>query len=304
MIACVVRTGADEVAASAFVRSAVERGEEPYVIGVGPGEPLDRDLLEAPDAWVTLGEASPAVTIGVALPAIESELGGAGMAHTVVFGSHDAALAATLASAKLHVPVWAAGLDAVGGANASIVGALSAGIFAATDASAASLAAAGLQGGRVAVTGPLAAETLERHRHTALPRGAWRERGLEPGGYVLTSLAAPARLPRHALSFADATGVGYLDRLSLVAGAAAVLTDSADLQLEALLLRVPCVVAAPATPLPVAVASGAVAAGERDPEVLASAIAEQAQRGDRTWQAPPLHDAGVSTRMLDRMAAL
>jgi UDP-N-acetylglucosamine 2-epimerase len=97
-------------------------------------------------------------------------------------------------------------------------------------------------------------------------------------------------------------GLPYLDRVALLSEAAVAITDGFELQLEACLLHVPCLVVAPASPIRETRAAGAAKRCPQDPASIALAIAEQASRSDREWAPPTMFDADVSARILALVA--
>jgi len=105
-------------------------------------------------------------------------------------------------------------------------------------------------------------------------------------------------LPGQPLPIVDLSGLDYIERLSLAADAAVVVTDGTHMQLEACLLRVPCLVLAPASPLREARAVGAAKRCPADPASIALAVAEQASRTERDWDAPAMFDTDVSARII------
>jgi UDP-N-acetylglucosamine 2-epimerase (non-hydrolysing) len=89
--------------------------------------------------------------------------------------------------------------------------------------------------------------------------------------------------------------LGYLEFMSLVRGAAAVITDSAGVQEETTYLRVPCLTMRPVTERPVTVTSGSnrlVGAAE-----LASAVQEALAAGPYAGELPPLWDGASGPRI-------
>jgi UDP-N-acetylglucosamine 2-epimerase (non-hydrolysing) len=89
--------------------------------------------------------------------------------------------------------------------------------------------------------------------------------------------------------------LGYLDFMSLVSGAAAVITDSAGVQEETTFLRVPCLTLRPVTERPVTVTSGSnrlVA-----PAGLPAAALEALADGPYTGELPPLWDGMAGPRI-------
>jgi UDP-N-acetylglucosamine 2-epimerase (non-hydrolysing) len=121
-----------------------------------------------------------------------------------------------------------------------------------------------------------------------------------PGG-------ATPRTPRGApdgdatVSDAQAPGIhvvdplGYIEFMSLVRGAAAIVTDSGGVQEETTLLRVPCLTLRPNTERPITITSGSnrlVTRGE-----LAAAVLKACDDGPYAGELPPLWDGQAGPRI-------
>ena len=89
--------------------------------------------------------------------------------------------------------------------------------------------------------------------------------------------------------------LGYLEFMSLVRGAAAVITDSAGVQEETTFLRVPCLTLRPVTERPVTVTSGSNRLVRADE--LASAVHDALEAGPYTGELPPLWDGASGPRI-------
>jgi UDP-N-acetylglucosamine 2-epimerase (non-hydrolysing) len=99
--------------------------------------------------------------------------------------------------------------------------------------------------------------------------------------------------------------LGYIEFMSLVRGAAAIVTDSGGVQEETTLLRVPCLTLRPNTERPITITNGSnrlVTTGE-----LAAAVLKACDDGPYAGELPPLWDgkagpriAGIITTWLDR----
>jgi UDP-N-acetylglucosamine 2-epimerase len=97
--------------------------------------------------------------------------------------------------------------------------------------------------------------------------------------------------------------LGYIEFMSLVRGAAAVVTDSGGVQEETTLLRVPCLTLRPNTERPITITSGSNRLITRDE--LANAVLKACDDGPYQGELPPLWDgqagpriAGIITRWL------
>jgi UDP-N-acetylglucosamine 2-epimerase (non-hydrolysing) len=96
--------------------------------------------------------------------------------------------------------------------------------------------------------------------------------------------------------------IGYIEFMSLVSGAAAVLTDSGGIQEETTFLGLPCFTLRPDTERPVTVSMGTNTVLGADPERIADvpALIDVARR--RNVRIPPLWDGRASERIVDVLA--
>ncbi len=160
--------------------------------------------------------------------------------------------------------------------------------------------------------------------------------GVEPGGYLLVTLHRPALVdgpllaetvarlaglatempvlfPVHprtrkmmeAAGAAAAPGLslveplGYLDFLSLLADAGAVLTDSGGIQEETTYLGVPCFTLRDNTERPVTITAGTNTLLGLDPGAIATIPERLAERGSAPSSPPPLWDGRAAGRIAD-----
>jgi UDP-N-acetylglucosamine 2-epimerase (non-hydrolysing) len=89
--------------------------------------------------------------------------------------------------------------------------------------------------------------------------------------------------------------LGYIEFMSLVRGAAAIVTDSGGVQEETTLLRVPCLTLRPNTERPITITSGSnrlVTTGE-----LAAAVLKACHDGPYAGELPPLWDGQAGPRI-------
>ena len=93
--------------------------------------------------------------------------------------------------------------------------------------------------------------------------------------------------------------LGYLDFLSLVADAGAVLTDSGGIQEETTYLGVPCFTLRDNTERPVTVRAGTNTLLGLDPAAIATIPAALAARSDEPSKPPPLWDGHAAERIAD-----
>jgi UDP-N-acetylglucosamine 2-epimerase (non-hydrolysing) len=164
--------------------------------------------------------------------------------------------------------------------------------------------------------------------------------GLEPGGFTLVTLHRPALVdgpllpetvarlgalaeempvvfPVHPRTrkMMEATGadhsrlllsepLGYLDFLSLLADAGAVLTDSGGIQEETTYLGVPCFTLRDNTERPVTIRAGTNTLLGLDPAAIATIPATLAAREGTPTEPPPLWDGHAAERIADVVAAL
>jgi UDP-N-acetylglucosamine 2-epimerase (non-hydrolysing) len=89
--------------------------------------------------------------------------------------------------------------------------------------------------------------------------------------------------------------LGYIEFMSLVRGAAAIVTDSGGVQEETTLLRVPCLTLRPNTERPITITSGSNQLVTRD--VLASAVLAAVADGPYAGELPPLWDGHAGPRV-------
>lgn len=97
--------------------------------------------------------------------------------------------------------------------------------------------------------------------------------------------------------------LGYLDFLSLVADARAVLTDSGGIQEETTYLGVPCFTLRDNTERPVTVRAGTNTLLGLDPTAIATIPATLEARDDASLGPPPLWDGHAAERIADIVAA-
>jgi UDP-N-acetylglucosamine 2-epimerase (non-hydrolysing) len=147
------------------------------------------------------------------------------------------------------------------------------------------------------VDGPLLAETVAQLSHLARqmpvvfpvhPRTRKMMEALDPG-------SAPAGLTL-------IEPLGYLDFLSLLTDARAVLTDSGGIQEETTYLGVPCFTLRANTERPVTVELGTNTLLGLDPAAIAEIPAALADRSSERPEPPPLWDGHAAERIADILA--
>src|SRR6202041_3482019 len=89
--------------------------------------------------------------------------------------------------------------------------------------------------------------------------------------------------------------LGYVEFMSLVRGAAAIVTDSGGVQEETTLLRVPCLTLRPNTERPITITSGSNRL--LTPDELAAAGLKACHDGPYTGELPPLWDGQAGPRL-------
>jgi UDP-N-acetylglucosamine 2-epimerase (non-hydrolysing) len=97
--------------------------------------------------------------------------------------------------------------------------------------------------------------------------------------------------------------LGYLDFLSLLADAGAVLTDSGGIQEETTYLGVPCFTLRDNTERPVTIRTGTNTLLGLDPAAIAGIPAALAARSDAPTEPPPLWDGQAAERIADVIVA-
>jgi UDP-N-acetylglucosamine 2-epimerase (non-hydrolysing) len=97
--------------------------------------------------------------------------------------------------------------------------------------------------------------------------------------------------------------LGYLDFLSLLADAGAVLTDSGGIQEETTYLGIPCFTLRDNTERPVTISAGTNTLLGLDPAAIAEVPAALAERGTAPGSPPPLWDGHAAERIADVIVA-
>ena len=95
--------------------------------------------------------------------------------------------------------------------------------------------------------------------------------------------------------------LGYLEFLSLVAGAGAVITDSGGLQEETTYLQVPCITMRENTERPITVERGSNVLAGTDPSVVNRHVDEALANGARRGLIPNLWDGQAGVRIVARL---
>ncbi|MGE5282297.1 MAG: non-hydrolyzing UDP-N-acetylglucosamine 2-epimerase [Chloroflexota bacterium] len=200
------------------------------------------------------------------------------------------------------------------------------------------LHAEGVPAERIHLVGNTMIDTLVALEGRFRAAGAAARLGVEPGGFVLVTLHRPALVdgpllpetiarlaalarempvvfpvhPRTRTMLepveADHPGLhlseplGYLDFLSLLADAGAVLTDSGGIQEETTYLGIPCFTLRDNTERPITVTAGTNTLLGLDPAAIDQIPEALAQRPPGKPEPPPLWDGHASERIADTLA--
>jgi UDP-N-acetylglucosamine 2-epimerase (non-hydrolysing) len=212
-------------------------------------------------------------------------------------------------------------------------------LFLHSDEAVENLRAEGIPEERMHFVGNTMIDTLLALEGRFRAAGAAARLGLEPGGFVLVTLHRPALVdgplleetvqrlaslaaelpvvfPVHprtrkmmeAVAVGEAPGLhlveplGYLDFLSLMADARAVLTDSGGIQEETTYLGVPCFTLRANTERPVTVRAGTNTLLGLDPAAIAGIPAALDARTGAPAEPPPLWDGHAAERVADVIA--
>jgi UDP-N-acetylglucosamine 2-epimerase (non-hydrolysing) len=197
------------------------------------------------------------------------------------------------------------------------------------------LEAEGIPGERMHMVGNTMIDTLVALEDRFRAAGTAARLGLEPGSFALVTLHRPALVdgpllgetvaqlvalaqqmpvvfPVHPRTRKMMEGLepdhpglhlieplGYLDFLSLLADAGAVLTDSGGIQEETTYLGVPCFTLRDNTERPVTLTSGTNTLLGLDPAAIARIPALLAERSEAPSEPPPLWDGHAADRIAD-----
>ena len=118
---------------------------------------------------------------------------------------------------------------------------------------------------------------------------------LTAAGLLSPPGSAEGTPPRDAPGIHVVDPLGYVEFMSLVRGAAAIVTDSGGVQEETTLLRVPCLTLRPNTERPITITSGSNRLVTRDE--LAAAVLKACDDGPYAGELPPLWDGQAGPRI-------
>ena len=213
-------------------------------------------------------------------------------------------------------------------------------LFLHSDEAIENLRAEGIPDERMHFVGNTMIDTLVALEDRFQSAQAAKKLGVEPGAYTLVTLHRPALVdgpllpetvkqlvalanempvvfPVHPRTRkmmeeveADHPGLllseplGYIDFLSLIADAAAVLTDSGGIQEETTYLGIPCFTLRDNTERPVTIRAGTNTLLGLDPSAIAGVPAALAERTGTQHEPPPLWDGHAAERIADVIAGL
>jgi UDP-N-acetylglucosamine 2-epimerase (non-hydrolysing) len=317
-------------------------------------DPLLRDVffeqlpLPRPDVTLDVGSGSQAEQTGRALIALEPVLRDLAPALVVVPGDVNSTLAAALAAAKLglavcHVEAGLRSFDASMAEehNRKLTDHLSNLLLAHSSSAVDNLAAEGIVGATVRLVGNTMIDSLLAGLPAARARAAYRDFGLEPGGYVLVTLhrprlvddpellartlealgglaaSLPVIFPTHPRTAGNMRRFGlesppgvqivdplpYVDFVSLEQAAAAVATDSGGVQEETTALGVRCFTLRDNTERPITIDEGTNELLGLEPERLAE-IPRRLEDGTATPKPPRLWDGHAGERAAREIEAV
>jgi UDP-N-acetylglucosamine 2-epimerase (non-hydrolysing) len=211
-------------------------------------------------------------------------------------------------------------------------------LFLHSDEAIENLRAEGIADERMHFVGNTMIDTLVALEDRFRSAGAASKLGVEPGSYVLVTLHRPALvdgelLPETVRRLAELAGempvvfpvhprtrknmeaveaehpgllltepLGYIDFLSLLADAGAVLTDSGGIQEETTYLGIPCFTLRDNTERPVTIRAGTNTLLGLDPAAIAGIPSALADQPPAPAEPPPLWDGKASERIADTLA--
>jgi UDP-N-acetylglucosamine 2-epimerase (non-hydrolysing) len=222
--------------------------------------------------------------------------------------------------------------------NRIVADEFSAHLFLHSDEAVENLRAEGIADERMHFVGNTMIDTLVALEERFRAAGAAAKLGVEPGGYALVTLHRPALvdgelLPQTVQRLADlarempvvfpvhprtrkkmeaisaehpglllSEPLGYVDFLSLLADAGAVLTDSGGIQEETTYLGIPCFTLRDNTERPVTIRAGTNTLLGLDPAAIATIPSALSKRAGQPPKPPRLWDGHASERIADVLA--
>ncbi|HUN37249.1 MAG TPA: UDP-N-acetylglucosamine 2-epimerase (non-hydrolyzing) [Trebonia sp.] len=295
--------------------------------------------LPEPDVNLGVGSASHAKMTAEVMVGLEHEFITNSPAMVVLYGDVNSTVAASLAGAKLGIPLAhvEAGLRSFDNSmpeeiNRRVTDQLCDLLFVTSPEAIGHLAREGRPADAIHLVGNPMIDTLLANLDKFDAGAARASYGLD-GPYVVATLHRPANVdspviaaelvkalhavaaeldvifPLHPRGRATLTAagllesprvkvvepLGYIEFMSLVRGAAAIVTDSGGVQEETTLLRVPCLTLRPNTERPITITSGSNQLVTRD--ALASALLAAVAMGPYAGELPPLWDGHAGPRI-------
>jgi UDP-N-acetylglucosamine 2-epimerase (non-hydrolysing) len=296
--------------------------------------------LPKPDVNLGVGSGTQATQTADVLVGMEREFLDSRPSLVVVYGDVNSTVGATLAGAKLGVPLAhvEAGLRSFDNTmpeeiNRRLTDQLCDLLFCTSPEAIGHLAREGRPDSAVHLVGNPMIDTLLANLDKFDAAAARAAYGLGTRQFVVATLHRPANvdsperaaslvralhevareldviIPLHprgraTLTAAGLTGsprihvvepLGYIEFMSLVRGAAAIVTDSGGVQEETTLLRVPCLTLRPNTERPITITSGSNRLVTRDD--LAAAVLKACDDGPYAGELPPLWDGQAGPRI-------
>jgi len=296
--------------------------------------------LPEPDVNLGVGSGTQASQTADVLVGMEREFLASRPSLAVVYGDVNSTVGATLAGAKLGIPLAhvEAGLRSFDNTmpeeiNRRLTDQLCDLLFCTSPEALGHLAREGRPDSAMHLVGNPMIDTLLAHLDKFDAAAARAAHGLGDRRYVVATLHRPANVdsaeraaelvtalhevaaeldviiplhPRGRRTLTEAglldaprvhvvDPLGYIEFMSLVRGAAAIVTDSGGVQEETTLLRVPCLTLRPNTERPITITSGSNRLVTRDE--LAAAVLKACDDGPYTGELPPLWDGQAGPRI-------
>ncbi|HEX6753473.1 MAG TPA: UDP-N-acetylglucosamine 2-epimerase (non-hydrolyzing) [Solirubrobacterales bacterium] len=352
-IVYVVGTRPNFVKTAPVIGALRERLPEGRHALVHTGQHYDRSMSEvfleelgvpAPDHMLEVGSGSHAQQTARVMERLEPVLADERPDLVIVPGDVNSTVAATLAAAKMGIPVAhvESGLRSFDRTmpeelNRIVTDQLSDQLFLHCQDAVDNLSAEGITEDRMHLVGNTMIDTLAALEERFRAAGAAGRLGVEPGAYVLVTLHRPALVdgpllgetiaqlaalarempvvfPVHPRTrkMMEATDsehpglllcepLGYIDFLSLLADAGAVLTDSGGIQEETTYLGIPCFTLRDNTERPITITEGTNTLLGLDPAAISGIPAALAKRPAKRPDPPPLWDGQASERIADTL---
>jgi UDP-N-acetylglucosamine 2-epimerase (non-hydrolysing) len=282
---------------------------------VHTGQHYDRMMSEvfleelgvpAPDHMLEVGSGSHAEQTARVIERLEPVLAEERPDLVIVPGDVNSTMAAAVTAAKMRLPLAhvESGLRSFDRTmpeelNRVVTDHLADRLFVHSPEAVDNLRAEGIPAERVHLVGNTMIDTLVALEDRFRAAGAAGRLGVAPGGFVLVTLHRPALVDGPLLC----EPLGYIDFLSLLADAGAVLTDSGGIQEETTYLGVPCFTLRANTERPITVTAGTNTLLGLDPDAIAAIPEALSQRPPDKPAPPPLWDGHASERIADLLTS-